>query len=1239
MVTSTLISVSSACASISIEDAGSIALALARQSPEISGNYDDASLIIELLAASAIILVEGSKEGEQSLIPAHGLQWTIAAALNTLLLHSFDAQTAAQWTQRSIESAYLPLLASKSGLEVSQREQVMEAAVAVIVHTQAWQYSLDLFESCFSIAEGGDCASSHSRVLLLEPAMIQFCSKLIDEALPTGKKEGKEEENENAADVLCYAADVIFPLALSTMASSSTKNTTTPTLAAIGQSLLPSALSAAKKVGKLSTCLTLLWSTCQRLGQSVNLSERRNGMSLLVQFCQPLLQHGNIAQNSALWDLLLCALRSDQGLNRKRALHVLENAIAHLQEEHGDLRNEDYSAWGTFIRLYITVDDTSLHLFKEAWPEIDKLHPPAADASIASDITASKQSSGEDYLRLPLPVPWILLLWNRALQHRLLTAQKLAALSFLKRAWPEELLAQVPPSFCSEVLLPVLGQGVIQRGEYAEEIKALVFGFFQKWSRALPREELLDLLKCLLNTLSGQQQQQAKIKLAYTALIAATTEGESEEKTVVFNFEAEHQAELVRGATAAAAVQPGFGANAVALEIYAALISALASCVVINSVEMLDLVTSFLFVIPVPLVQPGGLLCAQLVDWFSRKPHASSLPKHFENLVNMHLDFLKAVPLGSLDGQKKKNGGPSQKQIAYGALVLAEAVAAASSDSHSSKAEACLNAVFSKWKAEFYSAHKDGQAATLSTAALPLLAAFLAAVQELPAKKGTVKSTPSASYLRVWLSNILFDICDDLISAVDTTHAMWLLSMTQRASFETISSLIEVECAARNISKEEAFDNDDVLPSEFLERRNAACDALACIAGAPPLLHSGNGNSKNDLEAAAEKYAACAAQFVKMCCTGYSKLFEDFSSDAVDNRVRLEAAIALLKPLVACSQSMAWPSEKREADGTNGIIFDSIKSKDIVFLVSSLLDGLETARAHVPNTTAARKIGGEKTKLSKKKKKNSCKLEPLTLHSWHNVLSWRALEVFVANNAAAAAGAAAGPENQLFPFELQGRIFASAILGISGAPEGSNAVIPYIRCIRAMIPSLVQNFEAMVPAVVDAAAKASSAAGRGSGENTEKHIAEKQQYHELVFKLLAAGNNATLNDVVGWMGSALLFGLSIQLRKRTGVTAAVLSCCLHPCFFHLGQEALHQRGGENKAVGAVRDIVKGFFGSSTRHSRTFVLFSTQFSALLAAFPAIGALYCDVVVDLLRMGFDEEKHLQSLVGLICFPSSF
>ena len=115
------------------------------------------------------------------------------------------------------------------------------------------------------------------------------------------------------------------------------------------------------------------------------------------------------------------------------------------------------------------------------------------------------------------------------------------------------------------------------------------------------------------------------------------------------------------------------------------------------------------------------------------------------------------------------------------------------------------------------------------------------------------------------------------------------------------------------------------------------------------------------------------------------------------------------------------------------------------------------------------------------------------------------------------------------------------------------------------------------------------------------------------------------------------------------MTAAVLSCCLHPCFFKPGQEALHRKesvqkavengaGGVEAAVGAVRSIVQGFLTASTKHSRTFVLFSTQFSALLAAFPVVGSAYCDVVAEMLQMGFDDEHHLQSLVGFIIYQIS-
>ena len=1235
MITSSLTSIQSACASLSFEDAGSIALVVARQNSKSSGDHDELGLISELLSAATINVTPAAEQGK-SWTPADGrLHWVLAAAINSLLKHSFDAQTTEKLIENIMTVAYVPLLASNAGLDASQSQQVLEAAVATIIHAGAWPYLLEFLSSRFPTAAEG------SRVLLLEPGMVRFSSRLID-AAPTTTENGENGNEENgaaAAAVLSYAADVIFPIALSTLTSSSTKKPT-PTLATTGQSRLPADLSAAKKVGKLSSCLTLLWSTCIRLGQSDTPSECRNGLSLLVQFCQPLLLHANISQDPALWGLLLRALRSDQALNRKRALHVLENAIAQLQEEEESkeigAKSENIAAWGTFIRLFITVDDTSMHLFKEAWPEVDRLHAPAVPAAHV-DAPPISEVNGFNEKSLALPLPWMLLLWERALQHRHLTAQKIAAVSFLQRIWPEDVLAQIPPSFCSTVLLPVLGQNVMQRGEYAEEIGALVPGFFQKWSAALPRKERLELLKSMLTLLAGREKQQAMMQLTAKALVAATKGSSSS------IFEAEQQAELVRGAAAAAAAQPGFGANAIALKIYAALVTALSSCVVIGSVEMIGLVTSFLAAIPVPLLQPGGLLCAQLVAWFSLESHAAFLPNELEILVNMHLESLKieekecsSTAMGS-SGEKKKRGGPSQKEIAYGALVLAEAVAAGSDGSGREQAEECLNTVFASWKAEFYTEReeKGGKSSTVSTAALPLLAALLAASKELPTKE----TAATNSCLKIWLSSILSDICDALVSAVDETHSVWLLSMAQRASLEKLSTAIEAECAEKNISKDEAFNNDDVLPKEFVSRRNAACDALACVAGAPALLLSENSQHREK----AEKYAACAARFVKTCSTGYATLIEDFSIDSVDMRVRLEAAIAILRPLVACSKSMTWPllntksagagaGDVSSADSSNTTTNIGANADDIIALVTNLLDALEAARSFVP---AARKK--EKTRASNKKKKNSWKLEPLTLHSWHSALSWRSLEAFVANNA---------EKSPIFPLELQGRIFATAVLGLSTSPEGSNAIIPYIRCLRTMIPDLVQHYEIMVPAVVAAAAKA---AADEKLKNNASEGKEKQQYQELLHRLLAAGNTATLNDVVAWMGNALLFSLSIHVRKRTGMTAAVLSCCLHPCFFKPGQEALHRKesvqkavengaGGVEAAVGAVRSIVQGFLTASTKHSRTFVLFSTQFSALLAAFPVVGSAYCDVVAEMLQMGFDDEHHLQSLVGFIIYQIS-
>lgn len=118
----------------------------------------------------------------------------------------------------------------------------------------------------------------------------------------------------------------------------------------------------------------------------------------MVQYCGQLLQHSAIAGDNHLWDLLLTCLGEHDALARKQALHVLEAAAAHLQQQNqqqlaeeqregsqavgpdGGLAAADHTSeaaeqlrlaaapWALFIKLYDTVESTSVTLFEVSHP-------------------------------------------------------------------------------------------------------------------------------------------------------------------------------------------------------------------------------------------------------------------------------------------------------------------------------------------------------------------------------------------------------------------------------------------------------------------------------------------------------------------------------------------------------------------------------------------------------------------------------------------------------------------------------------------------------------------------------------------------------------------------------------------------------------------------------------------------------------------------------------------------------
>ena len=1166
-IASGLRDVADACATLRMDMAGSLAIAFARGIQPQPSHTDATNMIPMLCAAAANVRSESSSASS----PVGRLLWTITAAIDAAL-RSTDASDTSPYVKEAIENAYLPLLDPGFGLELHQIEQVVRAAVATIERAGAWAIVLQLLKQYCCIGQlnsngGPDNASIPSA------GVITLCARFLEAAT--------DVSNPSQHAVLCCASDEVFPAALNLLTSSTIK--TTPAIAALGQSLLPAALGAAQHAQRLAPCLTLLWQICSRLGCSKVPADCRIGLALLVQFSRPLLQHGAIAQDAALWSLLLRALSSDQGINRKRALHVLELAVAQLQED-GNTEAGQISAWNAFIKLYSTVNDTSLHLFKEAWPQVDRLHLP--ETSLPLELSTSDNAIEIDCI-VKLPLSWVLLLWRMALEHRHIAAQKIAALTFLQRAWPPEVLAELPPSFSAEVLLPILGQPVLQRGDLSDEIQNLVLRFFQNWSAALPMEKRGELLLGLLSTMAGAQQQQSIITFAAKALVAATTLEELASAPPLLNKDL--QAEFLKSAAAAAAAQPGYGANIVAMKVYLALVSAATTCIVIDSLATLVLVTKWLDAVPLALLQPGGLIQGPLLAWLRNKQQGE-LMGIFGDLLHGYSDYVYRSGGFEMDYDVSAfiNEGKSvsPREVAVAALVVCET-------DESRYSQISVGAAMSPW-----SVYMTKSSVSVDTG-LPLLMALLAASTSL-----TGGAPAPTSALQIYMIKILIQIVGTLTSGAER-HMAWLATMTESSALTDLERQITAACVDGNISPEAAFNKDSVLPASYLSNRQTSLDSLQCIAGAARLLESTNNRGLEVKENA----VATAAKFVVMCAEIYPRLFaeyppatssreEDVGAHALNaQRARLEVAISLLRPLVACStHAVCGISESEDV------------ASAAVSLIGSLLDALQIVAANTPESQA-------KEPARKKKRKNSVKLEPLTLHSWTNLLSWRAID-----------GLLGAVSLQTLPVELQSRIFVAAVYGLATAPEGSNALIPFIRCVRALLPLLVQNHEAFVPAVLASTCQTSATAMASLSSSSTQAVESK----------VSVPANASLDAVIRWMGEVLIAALSLNTRKRTGMAAAVLSCCLHPCLFQIlpkeGADqptslvwALHQEGG------AVRDLVQQLKGIAIRHSRLLALFSTQFAALLAAYPEFGSLYVEFIVQLARIGFEDDSNLRSLVS--------
>jgi tRNA G18 (ribose-2'-O)-methylase SpoU len=880
-------------------------------------------------------------------------------------------------------------------------------------------------------------------------------------------------------------------------------------------------------------------------------------LALLVQFCDLLLHHGNptLLWDDELWSLILWGLENDErGLERRRALHLLEAILSQWSndnEKNGPVVQQ--SVWVTYVKMYRTVEDTSLHLFTESWNDgIDILHP--------------LQGSG----RPALPLPWMTLLWKKALLHRHTGCQKLAALSFLKRNWFSDDQVLLKPTFATGVLAKALGQPVMERGMHSEEIRRGIDSFFNSWGKGPVIDSIEVLLEILQFAGDKKNQNHAMLSFLITAAEAVVT-GMSEKikGAAAFRIEEPVSRKIFEAIAAVVAIQPGYGANAVALQVYDSMvkISIAIFAATQDWYDVLDSLlcslVSWLETIPLPLLQPP-----------SGRLH-TMLTKFFEDHFAGNGDKI-AILRNSVHAAAKICGSSRQKVLL--ALLTAKVLGRDG-----------LEAAFPY---ELFSQQN---------ASIEFLSELIKAATPLPGndlvsstfndwvahrlKYYTAKDAKhTESKLEMWAHEASSWLIEDLLMPAskgeETPMLVGLVEICLKYSLDHHGSAKALE------SKDEA------LPLDFLERRNQACNALECVASAY-YFHAQYMCQNTIIDVEQESRSVLLSteweiltKFVLHCGMVYLDLARRITGALSDicetseiewtwQRIRKEVAIAVLRPLITCIRVAC----------THGMASEWCMDDALTSLIDGLVQGI--------GERTSMSIVLDSTRVDRKKKKPG-KLAPLTLDAWHHLLTWRCLDAALEESAS----------SQIPPPTLA-LVYVTALTTltkVAADQQNNNSVIPCIRCLRWLMPRML--------AVADDVA----------------HIICTP------FTTLESTSSGA-NTIVRITGEVLLSVLTSSARKRTGLMAAILATALHPILFRSADVECNEEEWSKSLHaapdGAVHGIVSRLRELSRSHAKLLLPMSTHLTALLAAYPRVGPHYADILVELTFAGFHDEDSLLAL----------
>eukprot|EP00887_Chlorella_sp_A99_P000598 scaffold17.g598.t1 len=1110
---------------------------------------------LEVAAAAAVALIEAEAEAGGSA----SVSGSATAAL-----------------ERSTTALLLPLLAVAPPARAAQ---VQQRLAQLVRQTGSWQLAVQLVAACCSATP----QTAASAVDILPPERrIALAAELVRLAVEESDRLAQQMQQMQQTQQPEPSSQIPNFRALLTQAAGSTSSAALHLLAgaqepaalrrAAGRVLLPACLQAAERSGCLGPCLHQLWAACKQMMGDEAVAERRVGLALLVQFSSALLEgrdggsrgsaHDSIAADPALWALLQRALLDEDSLTCKRAVHVLRAAVT--SGSAADDRSAAEAAghdsrqhWRSFFQLWDALEEFSIHLIREAMPEFDSLHPRAAEGSAAASACQA-----------PMAWQWMEVLWVKGLTHSNLQARRLTALNFLRREWQAPYLRTVPTAFVCGCLAPALGQPHMQPwkpdGESGCVLAALATAFMRRYCGALVSLQQRELLEGLLWPLAAHGNR-TQVLVQLTLELAAATDDTA---VLVDVFRAEvagHGAiagdqeqwglRLLALLQQVSHVQRSAGSNGsmYALQVHRSLLQVATASVCISTQQLLLSAGCWLQALPLPLLQPHGVLQQAAAEWVAPASAAS-----LAALVQSYLDSGSSIGDGSSAPPTTAAAGGTQAPVS-GAEIKVWQVQAAG-----------LARLFLLQQPAQQQQQQPGTAEPehLVEGALAPLAASLSGVYRRAHQ-------PRGAVL---LSLLLLH---ELLLAVEPVP-VWQQQQHQQQGDEEEGeedgaasplcgallgllaggSVVEELCSYTSLATTSVFfSGGDAVGGGGAELPALARLALACACGALSLLVRHPQRQEGTWHAV-QHTTATLAGFLDAFCHASTVALAQLSPELAGTALGLvsDASRAL-----AAAAEHAAAAATQQAHGQH----TALGNPDVN--VGAVLQAVLLHHAAAADALAAAKGAGAAAKSMAAR--------------WMR-LSWYAAAGLLQLAEARQGVGALAPE-------LQAQVLSAALEGVQATGKmDAHSLKPQLHCMRSLLSALLTSAAAEHPQ------------GRGSPPLRQP---------ELSAPVGANGAGAGLDAVLRHAYQAALKGLHNAGNHRRGsITATLVSTCLPPALF--AATADDPRLELHAPDGPVQWLLCQLLELGTRSQRLAALFTLQLCSLLATHPAAGPHYCCAPAD-------------------------